>query len=481
LPYLTRFIIIKRVINLCKKVLPKRSKVAKKAASFSDPNVITRDQHPISRGLLSENALKVLYRLNKGGYDAYLVGGGVRDILLGMSPKDFDIATNATPEQIKALFRNCRLIGRRFRLAHIVFGRDIIEVATFRGHHENASKREQNCKKTSKQSDQGMLLRDNIYGTIEEDAERRDFTINALYYSIKDFSIYDFANGVEDVKARKIKLIGDPETRYREDPVRMLRAIRFATKLDMDIDTETEAPIRELSGLLENIPAARMFEEFNKLFLSGKAIENFDMLRDYGLFKYFFPLVDQHLAKQDLEYLESFIRSAFASTDKRINSNKRVTPAYLFSALLWYPLQERIKQIKENNHITPQDAFFAAYSEVMAEQQRSISIPKRFQAVMKDIWILQEKFSRREGKRAFKSLEHPKFRAAYDFLLLRAEIEATNEEQPLAKLAKWWTDFQNAGPDTQAQMVKSVGRGGSGSRRSPRKRRKPRQSKASTE
>lgn len=479
--HLLRFIIIKRVINLCKKVLPKRSKVAKKATSFSDPNVITRDQHPISRGLLSENALKVLYRLNKGGYEAYLVGGGVRDILLGMSPKDFDIATNATPEQVKALFRNCRLIGRRFRLAHIVFGRDIIEVATFRGHHENASKREQSCKKTSKQSDQGMLLRDNIYGTIEEDAERRDFTINALYYSIKDFSIYDFANGVDDIKHRKIKLIGDPETRYREDPVRMLRAIRFATKLDMEIDTETEAPIRELSSLLDNIPAARMFEEFNKLFLSGKAIENFDMLRDYDLFTYFFPLVEQHLQRNDLPYLEMFIRSAFTSTDGRINNNKRVTPAYLFSALLWYPLQEKIKHIRENNHITPQDAFFAAYSDVMSEQQRSISIPKRFQAVMKDIWILQEKFSRREGKRAFKSLEHPKFRAAYDFLLLRAEIEADNEEHPLAKLAKWWTDFQNAGPDTQSQMVKSVGRGGSGSRRSPRKRRKPRQSKASAE
>jgi len=479
--HLLRFIIIKRVINLCKKVLPKRSKVAKKATSFSDPNVITRDQHPISRGLLSENALKVLYRLNKGGYEAYLVGGGVRDILLGMSPKDFDIATNATPEQVKALFRNCRLIGRRFRLAHIVFGRDIIEVATFRGHHENASKREQSCKKTSKQSDQGMLLRDNIYGTIEEDAERRDFTINALYYSIKDFSIYDFANGVDDIKHRKIKLIGDPETRYREDPVRMLRAIRFATKLDMEIDTETEAPIRELSSLLDNIPAARMFEEFNKLFLSGKAIENFDMLRDYDLFTYFFPLVEQHLQRNDLPYLEMFIRSAFTSTDGRINNNKRVTPAYLFSALLWYPLQEKIKHIRENNHITPQDAFFAAYSDVMSEQQRSISIPKRFQAVMKDIWILQEKFSRREGKRAFKSLEHPKFRAAYDFLLLRAEIEADNEEHPLAKLAKWWTDFQNAGPDTQSKMVKSVGRGGSGSRRSPRKRRKPRQSKASAE
>ena len=214
-----------------------------------------------------------MYRLNKGGYDAYLVGGGVRDILLGLEPKDFDIATNATPEQIKALFRNCRLIGRRFRLAHIVFGREIIEVATFRGHHDNDE--EKTCQKTSKQSEDGMLLRDNIYGSIEEDAERRDFTINALYYSAKDFKVYDFANGVADVYAKQIRLIGDPETRYREDPVRMLRAIRFATKLDMEIHADTKAPIKSLAPLMANIPPARLFEEFLKLFMSGKAVENF--------------------------------------------------------------------------------------------------------------------------------------------------------------------------------------------------------------
>ncbi len=431
--------------------------------------MLSRDQHPISRQFISSSALKVLYRLNKGGYDAYLVGGGVRDILLGLKPKDFDIATNATPEQIKALFRNCRLIGRRFRLAHIVFGREIIEVATFRGHHDSASEKDQQDKKTSKQSEHGMLLRDNIYGSIEEDAERRDFTINALYYSTKDFKVYDFANGVKDVEDRVVRLIGDVETRYREDPVRMLRAIRFATKLDMEIEAQTKAPIKALAPLMANIPAARMFEEFLKMFISGKAVANFEQLRDYHLFKFFFPVVDQALDAHD-EHIQRFIMLAMANTDKRINNDQRVTPAFLFAAMLWYPLQNYIKQINTNSSLPPQDAFFAALNEIMPEQQRSIAIPKRFQGVMKDIWILQDKLARREGKKAFKAFEHPKFRAGYDFLLLRSQIESNNPK--LAELAKWWTDFQNVSPDAQLQMVKSI-KGEQGRRRTPRKRRKP--------
>mgnify|MGYP005989202345 CR=1 FL=1 len=486
---------IKSVINLCKKVFSKktdktitttntakgRKKASKPAAnkknnavtaSFEQPLIFSRDQHPISRQLLSPSALKVLYRLNKSGFDAYLVGGGVRDILLGLEPKDFDIATNATPDEIKSLFRNCRLIGRRFRLAHIVFGREIIEVATFRGHHDSASEKEKSCKKTSKQSEHGMLLRDNIYGSIEEDAERRDFTINALYYSTKDFKVYDFANGVQDVNDRIIRLIGDPETRYREDPVRMLRAIRFATKLDMEISDETKAPIKELSSLMVNIPAARMFEEFLKMFISGKAVANFEQLRSYSLFSYFFPAVDQALNHESDEQalLLSFIMLAMGNTDKRINNNQRVTPAFLFAAMLWYPLQKHIQQIKASSQLTPQDVFFAALNEVMPEQQRSIAIPKRFQAVIKDIWILQDKLIRREGKRAFKTFEHPKFRAGYDFLLLRAQIEATSE---LKELAQWWTDFQDVSNDGRVQMVKSVKSPHGSKRRNPKRRRKP--------
>ena len=438
--------------------------------------MIPRDQHPVSRQFISNNALKVLYRLNKGGYEAYLVGGGVRDILLGLTPKDFDIVTNATPEQIKGLFRNCRLIGRRFRLAHIVFGRDIIEVATFRGHHDDTSGKNA---KISKQSDQGMLLRDNIYGSIEEDAERRDFTINALYYSTQDFKVYDFAGGVNDIEQRKIRLIGDPETRYREDPVRMLRAIRFATKLDMTISPETEAPIKPLASLLSNIPAARMFEEFLKLFVSGKAQANFKLLRNYDLFEHFFPAVERALCANDNFSLEEsdlmtqFIAKALNNTDIRIANDQRVTPAFLFAAILWLPLQKRIETLKTSSDILPQDAFFQAYHELMSEQQQSVAIPKRFQLPIKDIWILQERFEKRDAKRAFKTLEHPKFRAGYDFLLLRAEF---GDEQ-LQGLANWWTEFQDASSATQSQMLKTTGY--AKPRRKVRRKRRPNNKAAS--
>lgn len=438
--------------------------------------MIPRDQHPVSRQFISNNALKVLYRLNKGGYEAYLVGGGVRDILLGLTPKDFDIVTNATPEQIKGLFRNCRLIGRRFRLAHIVFGRDIIEVATFRGHHDDTSGKNT---KISKQSDQGMLLRDNIYGSIEEDAERRDFTINALYYSTQDFKVYDFAGGVHDIEQRKIRLIGDPETRYREDPVRMLRAIRFATKLDMTISPETEAPIKPLASLLSNIPAARMFEEFLKLFVSGKAQANFNLLREYDLFEHFFPAVERALCANDNFSLEEsdlmtqFIAKALDNTDIRIANDQRVTPAFLFASILWFPLQKRIETLKANNDILPQDAFFQAYHELMSEQQQSVAIPKRFQLPIKDIWILQERFEKRDPKRAFKTLEHPKFRAGYDFLLLRAEFG----DDQIKELAKWWTEFQDASSSTQSQMLKTTGR--AKPHRKVRRKRRPNKKAAS--
>ena len=356
----------------------------------------------------------------------------------------------------------------------------------FRGHHETAPAKEKNCQKTSKQSEHGMLLRDNIYGSIEEDAQRRDFSINALYYSASDYKVHDFANGIADIHNRKIRLIGEPETRYREDPVRMLRAIRFATKLDMTINVATDAPIKELGPLLANIPAPRMFEEFLKMFISGKAIANFDLLREYGLFKYFFPAVD-HMLEQDNTQTNSemsnFINLGMANTDKRIDNDQRVTPAFLFAVLHWHPLQTHIKRLNATAQLSVQDAFFSALNEIMSEQQRSIAIPKRFQAVMKDIWILQDKLVRREGKRAYKTFEHPKFRAGYDFLLLRAQIEqelgdqnTQVHENSLQELAKWWTDFQSVNPETQAQMIKSVTSNRTGARRSTKQRRKPKAS-----
>ncbi|PCI59574.1 MAG: poly(A) polymerase [Gammaproteobacteria bacterium] len=446
-------------------------KTNKKSSQTNFPIVYERSQHAVSRQFIGTNAKKVLYRLNKAGFDAYLVGGGVRDIILGLKPKDFDIATNATPEEIKDLFRNCRLIGRRFRLAHILFGREVIEVATFRGHHDNVDANENQDKKTakSKQSEHGMLLRDNIYGSIDEDAERRDFTINALYYSLKDFKVYDFADGVNDVHSKIIRLIGDPQTRYREDPVRMLRAVRFATKLDMEISFETKAPIKELAPLLGNIPAARMFEEFNKLFMSGKAVANFNMLREFDLFKYFFPRLDKMLNDASDDICKNFILLAMKNTDHRVNNDQRVTPAFLLAALLWHPLQQQLKALQVEANLTPQDAFFAALHEVSSEQQRSIAIMKRFQAMMKDIWILQDRLTQRVGKRAYKAFEHPKFRAGYDFLLLRSEIEP----ELYSELAKWWTDFQNANHETQQLMIKSLPTNRAGARRGPRKRKKP--------
>lgn len=404
------------------------------------PIRIPRSEHPISREHISDNALKVLYRLHNAGFDAYLVGGCVRDLLLGLQPKDFDVATNAKPEEIKSLFNNCRLIGRRFRLAHIVFGRDVIEVATFRGHH---SDEEDSGAQRSKQNDEGMLLRDNVYGSIEEDAQRRDFTVNALYYSIADFAIYDYANGLADLNQGLLRLIGDPEQRYREDPVRMLRAVRFATKLGLRIEDATRKPIKPLSGLLDNIPAARLFEEFLKLFLHRRALANFEYLLELNLFQYLFPVLKSALKNpESLEY--QMVRQAFVDTDERLNQDKGVNPAYLFAAILWYPVTARADEIILESGLTEYDAYQVAAADALSRQSRSISIPKRFSLPMRDIWLLQLRLKQTQPKRAIRLLSHPKFRAAYDFLLLRARIENNAE---LKQLGAFWTDFQRQSPE----------------------------------
>lgn len=453
-------------------------------ASFSKPVVITRDQHCISRANISENALKVLYRLNKGGYEAYLVGGCVRDLLLGLEPKDFDVATNASPEKIKELFSNCRIIGRRFRLAHIVFGRDIIEVATFRGHHPS----EDTTKKLSKQSKEGLLLRDNVYGSIEEDAERRDFTVNAMYYSVSDFAIHDFANGLHDLEQGVLKLIGDPETRYREDPVRMLRAIRFATKLGLRIEDNTREPISRLAHLLDNIPPARLFEEYLKLFMHGKAEANFTALHEFGLFNGFFPLVKGALKNRDsFEY--RMLHQLCIDTDNRINNGKRVTPAYLFAATLWYPAMAQAEQLALEGGLIEYDALQIAAAEIMNKQSRSIAIPKRFSLPARDIWLLQLRLKQTHPRKAERLLTHPKFRAGYDFLLLRARVEETPE---LKELASFWTSFQKGKEvGSPATPYRAAGKGprpkhqqaapiDSAAPKKRRRRRKPRQGSPDT-
>ncbi|ARC93097.1 MULTISPECIES: polynucleotide adenylyltransferase PcnB [Vibrio] len=406
-------------------------------------NIITRQEHNISRKQISDNALKVLYRLHGAGFDAFLVGGGVRDLLLAQNPKDFDIATNATPEQIRQLFKNCRLIGRRFRLAHIMFGRDIIEVATFRGHHQETSKN------ISQQSKEGMLLRDNVYGTIDEDAERRDFTINAMYYNIGDYAIHDYAGGNEDLEDRLVRLIGDPETRYREDPVRMLRAIRFAVKLDFDIEEDTAAPIEEMSPLLRDIPSARLYEESLKMLQSGYGLETYHLMREYNLFQQLFPVISEDFTEEYSSKTEQMLDLVLDSTDQRIEEGKRINPAFMFAAMLWYPLQARAELLMEKRKLSAYDAIMEASNYILDEQVRTIAIPRRHTATIREIWQLQLRMPRRNGKRAFRLMELNKFRAGFDFLEMRGEIEGGETEQ----LAKWWETFQNAGRNMRQSMV----------------------------
>ncbi|HHQ6557854.1 TPA: polynucleotide adenylyltransferase PcnB [Serratia fonticola] len=413
--------------------------------------VIPRDQHAISRKDISENALKVLYRLNKSGYEAYLVGGGVRDLLLGKKPKDFDITTNATPEQVRKLFRNCRLVGRRFRLAHVMFGPEIIEVATFRGHHEQSQESDKN---SSQQAQNGMLLRDNIFGTIEDDAQRRDFTINSLYYGVADFALRDYVGGLRDLQQGVIRLIGDPETRYREDPVRMLRAVRFAAKLDMTISEETAEPIPRLASLLHEIPPARLFEEALKLLQTGYGYQTYLKLCEYQLFQPLFPLIARNFTPNHDTPMERILEQVLKNTDHRLQNDKRVNPAFLFAAMLWYPLLEHAQKLAQESGLAYYDAFALAMNDVLDEECRSLAIPKRITTLVRDIWQLQLRLSRRQGKRAHKLMEHPKFRAAYDLLALRAEVENNPE---MLRLAEWWDEFQVATAARQKNMLSTLG------------------------
>ncbi|MBK1724413.1 polynucleotide adenylyltransferase PcnB [Thiocystis violacea] len=421
---------------------------------IASPVIVPRPEHSISRANISENALKVLYRLRQESFKAHLVGGGVRDLLLGHEPKDFDIATDATPEQVRQVFRNCRLIGRRFRLAHVHFGRDIIEVATFRGSGADDAPADR-C------LENGMIVRDNSYGTIEEDALRRDFTINALYYDIEDFSLIDYANGLEDIQAGRIRMIGDPEQRYREDPVRMLRAVRFACKLGFTIDPATEQPLFALGRLLEDIPAARLFDELLKLFQSGYGLEVFEKLRHYGLFGQLFPATEECLKLEDQAFPITFVSRGLANTDKRMQESKPVTPAFLFAVLLWEPVRQRFNQLQTGEGMSANEAMLVASSEISSQQQPLVAIPKRYSLPMREIWALQPRLEQCDGKRPYRLLTHPRFRAAYDFLVLRAEAGEADPE-----LAAWWTRFQDASSQERASMTDSA------RRRRPRRRRK---------
>ncbi|MBT8108873.1 MAG: polynucleotide adenylyltransferase PcnB [Gammaproteobacteria bacterium] len=422
-----------------------------------EPRIIPRAQHNVSRAEFSKSALKVLYRLHKAGYQAFLVGGCVRDAMLELHPKDFDVATDATPDEVKALFRNCRLIGRRFRLAHVRFGREIIEVATFRAgalseHDDHHS------------DEEGRILRDNVYGTIHEDAWRRDFTCNALYYNIADFSIWDYTGGFEDMRDERIVLIGDPEVRMREDPVRMLRAIRFAAKLGFEIDEPVVRAIDHHAHLLTNVPAARLFDEFLKLFQAGNAERTFDLLHDHGLFREMFPATGDELAANP-DFMR-FTRAALQNTDRRVRQGKSVTPMFLLGVFLWEPVRKLAAMRRAEEKMSESQSLALAAYEIVAQQQRRISIPKRFTVPMREMLSLQPRFESKRGKRAMKLLDHRRFRAAYDFMVLLADVGLASEET-----ARFWTDVQTQSAPERARSF-DIGQPRASQKRRPRRRRR---------
>ncbi|WP_299183612.1 polynucleotide adenylyltransferase PcnB [uncultured Neptuniibacter sp.] len=451
---------LKTISNALSKVFGGSNDHQEPSSSTEQPHVtsvnkqvIGEEEHRIARRYLDDNALKVAYRLQDAGFEGYLVGGCIRDLLLKKKPKDFDVATDAHPEEAAELFRRARLIGRRFKLVHVRFGRDLIEVATFRASHDSQNQTEEG--EQGKQCDSGMILRDNVYGTIEDDALRRDFTVNALYYCPKDHCVYDFANGYSDLKQGILRMIGNPEERYKEDPVRMLRAARFAAKLDFKIDPQSERPIQSLAPMLKRIAPARLFDEVLKLLQSGHAVKSYQQLQRLGLFEPLFPQVQALLESSAIDDvpLERLIENALRNTDRRLSQRKSVTPAFLFAAILWYPTQLRMQQLMRDNKMPPLPALHEAANQVLGEQVRSTAIPRRFSTPIREIWEMQLRLPRRQGNRATRLMEQPRFRASYDLLLLR---ETSGEN--LDGLSQWWTDYQNADEHQREKMVQALGK-----------------------
>jgi len=484
------------------------------------PRIIPRSDHAISRSQISPNALRVLYRLHEAGFQAFLVGGCVRDLLLGLEPKDFDVATDALPEQVKRLFRNSRLVGRRFRLAHVFFGRDIIEVATFRAttapsqgeeplgdadpedgeapelddaelEADTAPEEEDDApparaawagaESTQDVSDHrhvdahGRILRDNLYGTIEEDVWRRDFTANALYYNIADFSIWDYVEGARDIESRTLRLIGDPETRFREDPVRLLRAARFEAKLGFHLDPATAKPIPALRDRLAAVPPARLFDETLKLFLNGHGAKSFEVLRRRGLLAALLPTVEAYYKSHPNSLVEKLLVQGLVNTDARVVADKPVTPTFLFALLLYGPIAQHIEAAppaRWHELATILDACDRATREAQAR----VAIPRRFSLGVREMFGLQPRLEHPRGRRALRVLEHPRFRAAYDLLLLRAQYGLAPQE-----MAQWWTRLQEVSTEERGRMVDALGGAGGPQAPRSRRRRRPRRRRAGPE
>ncbi|MYN13220.1 polynucleotide adenylyltransferase PcnB [Pusillimonas sp. TS35] len=400
------------------------------------PIRLPREKHGIDRRNVSRHAIKVCEVLRNAGYEAYIVGGAVRDLIVGLVPKDFDVATNATPEQVRPLFRRARIIGRRFQLVHVVFGQEIIETSTFRATANGDEFTDEH----------GRIIRDNLFGTQAEDAARRDFTLNALYYDPISEVVIDYHRGVADLKNRVVRMIGQPEARYREDPVRMLRAIRFAAKLDGTIDPATNDPIMRMAGLIENVPASRLFDETLKLLTCGHAMQCLQHLRTSGLHRSLLPLIDLVLQE---EGGEAFIELALSRTDMRVRSGKTVSPSFLFAALLWKPVYARWRQLTAGGEHAAQ-ALVQAADDVLDAQTRKLAIQRRFQADMRDIWFMQARFEHANPRTIWRMLEQPRFRAAVDFLQLRAEAREVD-----SVMAQWWMDLANADDADRASMIEA--------------------------
>ncbi|HEX4023929.1 MAG TPA: polynucleotide adenylyltransferase PcnB [Steroidobacteraceae bacterium] len=494
----------------------------------------------MSRSNLSHNALRVLYRLKDAGYQAFLVGGCVRDVMIGRHPKDFDVATNALPDEVRSLFRNCRLVGRRFRLAHVIFGREVIEVATFRAASapspsdepadepqldeeevpldEEASLDEDDEPLEELEPDDaqeqagpargeaasfarsepgrggglegvdhervldthGRLLRDNVYGDIEEDVWRRDFTANALYYNIADFSLWDFVGGAEDIAARRLRLIGDPETRYREDPVRMLRAARFEAKLDFVLEPDTEAPIGQLKGLLSGVPPARLFDETQKLFLTGHGERSLAVLRKHALLGVLFPAVERYLSEHPGGLVEQLLREGLRNTDARVMAGKPVAPTFLIALLLYGPIAALIESLPPQRWHEP-GVIVGACERSLREAGARVSIPRRIALGVREMYALQPRLEQPRGRRSLRLLEQPRFRAAFDLLSLRSQLGLASPQ-----IAQWWTQLQELGAEQRIERIDALTAGagpeprtsaaapapGSGARRPRRRRRR---------
>lgn len=402
--------------------------------------IYKRDEHGIRREELSNAAISVCDGLHGAGYKAYVVGGAVRDLLLGRHPKDYDVATDATPEQVRSVFRRARIIGRRFKLVHVMFRDETVEVSTFRANHPAASEDEQD----GRADEHGRLLRDNVYGNQEEDAIRRDFTMNALFYDPECEEVWDVVNGLADIKKKRVVMIGDPAARYREDPVRMLRAARLAAKLGFSIDAATEAPIAELAPLLDNVPTARLFDEMQKLLFSGHALNGIEKLRVLGLHLGILPILDTLFADAGAK---AFVTLALQRTDERIAAEKGVSPPFLFAALFWWPMVQRCNAL-EAKGVRPLQAMHEAMDEVLDAQRKTLAIPRRLDPLIKELWLAQPRFQNRSQRQAFRTLTHPRFRASYDFYALRAEAGDADKE-----IATWWERFQFADEQVREAML----------------------------